>query len=170
MPITADPQQHADRRTDKSESSVLRLVTEDDLHDLEILDKEVFKDLAYEGHYLRILYNLFRTTWWVFECEGDLAGYALVGVSSDKSEAWLLGLAVSDPHQNKGIGRQLMERAVKVMVDSGVAIGKITVRPDNAAAYHLYRRFDFTQDGEERENYYLNGERRKVLHRHFATA
>jgi ribosomal protein S18 acetylase RimI-like enzyme len=146
----------------------LRPVAEDDLDALEILDKEVFDDLAYSKPYLRTFYNLFRKTWWVFEYEGDLVGYALVGPDSNNGEAWLLGLAVSARHRGKGLGKQLMERAVAMMLEAKIADGYITVRPDNAAAFRLYQEFGFTQVGDEVENYYGNGERRKVLHRSFA--
>lgn len=146
----------------------MRLVEEEDLPALETLDKEVFADLAYSMHYLRIFYNLFRKTWWVVDRDGDLTGYALAGLNSDNSEAWLLGLAVRPRHQGTGLGRKLMEHAVTAMRMAGVADCFITVRPDNAAAFRLYQEFGFTQVGDEVENYYGNGERRKVLYRSFA--
>ncbi|MEY9934461.1 ribosomal-protein-alanine N-acetyltransferase [Catenulispora sp. GP43] len=145
--------------------SSLRLVREDDLPGLEVLDKEVFDDLAYSMHYLRTFFNLFSSTWYVADCGGELAGYALVGPSSDKSGAWLLGLAVSSGHQGRGLGSELMTKAMEVFAEADVPYAYITVRPDNAAAEHLYQKFGFRQFGEEHENYYGNGERRKVLQR-----
>ncbi|GAA1966705.1 GNAT family N-acetyltransferase [Catenulispora subtropica] len=150
-----------------SDRDTVRLVEEHDLAALEVLDKEVFQDLAYSKHYLRTFYNLFRKTWFVVDRDGDLAGYALIGPDSDNREAWLLGLAVSERHQGHGLGRKLMRTAVDTMKDLGVADGFITVRPDNEAAFHLYESFGFLQDGEEREDYYGNGERRKVLRHSF---
>lgn len=143
----------------------LRLVREADLPGLEVLDKEVFDDLAYSMHYLRTFYNLFSSTWYVADCGGELAGYALVGPSSDNSGAWLLGLAVSSRHQGRGLGSELMTKAMEVFAEAHVPNAYITVRPDNAAAEHLYQKFGFAQLGEEHENYYGNGERRKVLQR-----
>ena len=148
-----------------SSGSCLRLVKESDLPHLEVLDKEVFDDLAYSMHYLRTFYNLFSSTWYVADHGGELAGYALVGPSSDKSGAWLLGLAVSGRHQGRGLGSELMAKAMEMFDKARVPKAYITVRPDNAAAYHLYQKFGFRQVGEERENYYGNGERRKVLER-----
>lgn len=148
-----------------SDSGLLRLVTEADLPGLEILDKEVFDDLAYSMHYLRTFYNLFSSTWYVADRDGELAGYALVGPSSDQTGAWLLGLAVSSRHQGRGLGSELMTKAMAVFAEARVPNAYITVRPDNAAAYHLYQKFGFRQLGEEHENYYGNGERRKVLQR-----
>lgn len=143
----------------------LRPVAEDDLAALEVLDKEVFKDVAYSMLYLKSLYLLFRKTWWVAEYQGDLAGYALVCPDSDNAEAWLMGLAVSERYQGGGLGRRLMSRAMELMMEAQVSDAYITVRPDNRAAYRLYRRFGFTQQGEERPDYYGTGEPRKVLHR-----
>lgn len=151
--------------TESSDSGFLRLVREEDLPGLEVLDKEVFDDLAYSMHYLRTFFNLFSKTWYVAECGGELAGYALVGPSSDQEGAWLLGLAVSSRHQGRGLGNELMAKAMQLFNDARVPNAYITVRPDNAAAYHLYQKFGFRQVGEEHENYYGNGERRKVLQR-----
>ncbi|MEZ0113201.1 ribosomal-protein-alanine N-acetyltransferase [Catenulispora sp. EB89] len=143
----------------------LRPVAEDDLAALEVLDKEVFKDVAYSMVYLKSLYVLFRRTWWVAEYEGDLTGYALVCPNSDNTEAWLMGLAVSERDQGKGVGRQLMQRALELMMEAHVSDAYITVRPDNQAAYRLYQRFGFAQQGDEQPDYYGTGEPRKVLHR-----
>lgn len=148
-----------------SDNGLLRLVGETDLAGLEILDKEVFNDAAYSMLYLRSMYNLFHKTWCVAQYEGDLAGYALVCPNSDNTEAWLMGLAVSGRYQGRGLGRRLMTRAMALMSEAGVSDAYITVRPNNSAAYHLYKAFGFTQQGEERENYYGTGEPRKVLHR-----
>ena len=163
--ITSGTLRSADGGT--SDPHLLRLVREDDLDALEVLDKEVFRDLAYSKRYLRIFYNLFHTTWYVVERDGELAGYALIGPTSDRSEAWLLGLAVGGRHQGHGLGHRLMTQTVNVMQDLGVADGRMTMRPDNAAALRLYNRFGFEQDGDEREDYYGNDEPRKVLRRRF---
>ncbi|MEY9854427.1 ribosomal-protein-alanine N-acetyltransferase [Catenulispora sp. GAS73] len=147
----------------------LRPVAEDDLAALEILDKEVFKDVAYSMVYLRSLFVLFNKTWLVAEYEGDLAGYALVCPNSDNTQAWLMGLAVSERYQGRGLGRQLMQGAMELMMEAKVSDAYITVRPDNKAAYHLYQRFGFIQQGDERPDYYGTGEPRKVLHRSLAS-
>ncbi|WP_194915439.1 GNAT family N-acetyltransferase [Catenulispora rubra] len=146
----------------------LRSVAEGDLATLEILDKEVFKDVAYSMVYLKSLFVLFNKTWLVAEYDDELAGYALVCPNSDNTEAWLMGLAVSERYQGKGLGRQLMEGAMELMRDAKVSDAYITVRPDNKAAYHLYQKFGFIQQGDERPDYYGTGEPRKVLHRSLA--
>src|ERR1041384_4201521 len=134
----------SDVSTRSAGEGLIRLASEKDLVALETLDKEVFADLAYSMHYLRTFFNLFRGSWWVADHSNDLAGYALVGLDSHNSEAWLLGLAVSARHQGKGLGKRLMDHAMAVMHEAGVNDGYITVRPDNAAAYHLYQSFGFT--------------------------
>ena len=144
-----------------------RLVRKRDFPALEVLDKEVFGELAYSMHLLRTFYNLFRKSWYVVDREGELAGYALVGPGFGTGESWLLGLAVSGRHQGHNLGNLLMDQAVKVMIDSGLPHGYITVRPENEAAKHLYRKFGFSQVGAEEPNYYGNGESREVLHRDF---
>ena len=162
--MTTIPAAHGSVDPRTSGNAHLRPVAEDDLADLEILDKEVFKNDAYSMLYLKSQYLMFHRTWWVAEYEDDLAGYALVCPNS-YNEAWLMGLAVRERYQGKGLGVLLMQRAMKLMMDAHVSDAYITVRPDNNAAYHLYQRFGFIQQGDERPNYYGNGEPRKVLHR-----
>ena len=72
---------------------------------------------------------------------------------------------MSSRHQGRGLGSALMTKAMEMFAAARVPNAYITLRPDNAAAYHLYQKFGFGQLGEEHENYYGNGERRKVLRR-----
>lgn len=153
----------ADRGT--VEYAPLRRVTEKDLPALKVLEKEIFLDLAYSMDLLRTFYNLFRATWYVADHAGDLAGYALVGLSSDNSDGWVLGLAVSGRHRGRGLGGKLMGRALASMMEHNVSDAYLTVRPGNDAARHIYHSFDFTQQGAAVPDYYGNGEPRDVLHR-----
>jgi ribosomal-protein-alanine N-acetyltransferase len=146
-------------------STPLRLVTEADLPALAIIEKEIFGDLAYSSHLLRTFYSLFRTTWYVAGHHHAPAGYALVGLSSDSGEGWLMGLAVRERYQGRGLGRRLMDRALTSMMECGVADAYLTVRPGNAAARRLYHSFAFAQQGETVPDYYGNGEPRDMLHR-----
>lgn len=143
----------------------LRRVALQDLPKLETLDKEVFGDLAYSMSLLRTFFGLFQTTWHVADHAGDLAGYALVGLSSTNREGWLLGLAVHHRHRGLGLGRKLMSRAMASMMEHKVDDAYLTIRPDNHTAHSIYHSFDFRQLGEEVPDYYGNGEPRAVLHR-----
>jgi [ribosomal protein S18]-alanine N-acetyltransferase len=143
----------------------LRLVALEDLRPLEILEKEVFHDLAYSMDLLRTFYNLYRTTWHVADHDGDLAGYALVGLSADSSDGWLLGLAVSSRYRRQGLGGKLMRRAMDSMMAYNVSDAYLTVRPDNDAAHRMYDEHGFVLHGEAVPDYYGNGEPREVLHR-----
>ncbi|WP_194896615.1 GNAT family N-acetyltransferase [Catenulispora pinisilvae] len=142
---------------------------EKDLAALELLDREVFDDAGHPLMYLTSLYLLFQQSWYVAEYDGDLAGYTLVCPNSDNSEVWLMGLAVSSEYQGKGIGRLLMDKAMELMMASGASDAYITVRPDNKAARHLYEAFEFTAEGEVRDNFYGNGDPYQVLQRSLVT-
>jgi [ribosomal protein S18]-alanine N-acetyltransferase len=148
-------------------SAPLRQVREEDLDALEKVDRDVFGDLAYDKHLLRTFFNLFREHWYVVDLDGELGGYVLIGHNSDSQEAWLLGLGVIDRYRGRGLGRKLMARADEVCSASRVRTAYITVRPDNAAAVHLYKSYGFTQEGPEKENYYGNQENRAVLRKDF---
>jgi len=147
-----------------NEYASLRRVLFEDLRALESLEKEVFLDLAYSRPYLRSLYDMFRTTWYVADHDGDLAGYALVGLASNKTDAWLQALAVGNRHQRQGLGSKLMDKALITMMEAGVTDAYLTVDPRNEAASRIYERFEFTLVREE-DDYYGNGEMRYVMHR-----
>jgi [ribosomal protein S18]-alanine N-acetyltransferase len=148
----------------------IRIAEERDLAALAVLDEEVFADVAYSRAYLRTLFDLFNETWYVAEDGGKLAGYSLVGFNPRNTQARLIGLAVASQYRGTGLGRRLMVEAEAAMVEHKVYDGYITVRPDNDAAKHLYDSFGFKQEGEEREDYYGNGEPRQMLHRSFRLA
>lgn len=143
----------------------LRLVALEDLPALAILDKEIFRDLAYSMHLLRTFYELCRSTWYVADHNGDLAGYALVGLSAYSRDGWLLGLAVGNRYRGRGLGGELMSRALLTMMEHDVINAYLTVRPQNDTARRIYDKFEFVQHGETVPDYYGNGEPRAVLHR-----
>jgi ribosomal-protein-alanine N-acetyltransferase len=148
----------------KADSARLRPVVLDDLPAVERLEKEVFLDLAYSMPYLRSLYDLFSSTWFVADDNGELAGYAVVGISSDKRTSWLLGLAVSDRYRRQGLGGRLMGKTLQTMMDADITDAFLTVRPHNDPARRIYHNFEFTLLRTER-NYYGNNEPREILHR-----
>jgi ribosomal-protein-alanine N-acetyltransferase len=160
-------------KTAKSATGVhapqLRPVRADDLPALEVLDKAAFRELAYNKHHLQTFFNLYRRDWYVIDDNHEPCGYVLVGLTSDGTEAWLLGLAVDGDHQGRGLGRILMAKALEIFEQAKVRTAYITVRPDNAAAVHLYKAAEFHQDGEPREDFYGNNEPRAVLRRDFPT-
>ncbi len=64
-----------------------------------------------------------------------------------------LGLMVAAGHRRKGIGRALLEQAVRWAGESGVTKLELHVFPHNAPAIALYERFGFVREGYRRGHY-----------------
>ena len=82
------------------------------------------------------------------------AGFVLVRIGGSDSE--ILTIAVMQAHQGSGIGRRLMEEALRLVYREGVDTLHLEVEADNAAAVGLYRSLDFETVGE-RKAYYSQG-------------
>lgn len=65
-------------------------------------------------------------------------------------------LIVSSTHRGKGVGRELVSRAVRAMADAGAAEAALEAEATNAAALRLYEGLGFLRD-KRLARYYLNG-------------
>jgi ribosomal-protein-alanine N-acetyltransferase len=85
------------------------------------------------------------------QMNGRLAGYSVFNWGA--GEAHLLNLCVRPDLQQRGLGRLLLDHAIKQarLLDCHVMF--LEVRPSNAAAARLYRRLGFEEVGE-RPGYY----------------
>lgn len=82
------------------------------------------------------------------------AGFVLVRVADTDSE--ILTIAVSRAVQGEGIGRRLMEEALRLVYREGVETLHLEVEAENTVAVGLYRSLDFEAVGE-RKAYYGQG-------------
>jgi ribosomal-protein-alanine N-acetyltransferase len=82
---------------------------------------------------------------------GDVAGYVIAQDAADEGE--ILNLAVATDRQRRGVGRQLVERALGTLGDRGVERVFLEVRQSNAAARALYASLGFGEVGR-RARYY----------------
>jgi ribosomal-protein-alanine acetyltransferase len=78
-------------------------------------------------------------------------GFLLVRTAGDEAE--VLTLAVAPAHRRRGIGRLLMDEAMRRLYADRVRALFLEVAEDNAAAIALYRRLGFHKAGN-RPNYY----------------
>jgi len=53
-------------------------------------------------------------------------------------------LYVAEGHRREGIGRALLDAAIKLFEDRGVTLGYVWTRPENEAAVKLYQEVGFT--------------------------
>jgi ribosomal-protein-alanine N-acetyltransferase len=88
---------------------------------------------------------------WVVECRGEIAGYTVVMVAA--GEAHLLNLSVAAPWQRRGIGREVLNFAVRLARDCGAGKILLEVRPSNEAAIALYLSSGFAEIARRRSYY-----------------
>ncbi|MCX7891905.1 MAG: ribosomal protein S18-alanine N-acetyltransferase [Burkholderiales bacterium] len=88
---------------------------------------------------------------WGLWVDGALAGYAVMMLGPD--EAHLLNLSVAAPHQRRGLASRMLGHLFAVAREHGARRLFLEVRPSNAAARALYRRFGFDRVGLRRGYY-----------------
>jgi ribosomal-protein-alanine N-acetyltransferase len=88
---------------------------------------------------------------WVCHEAGTMIGYGVLMMALD--EADLLNITVLPEHQRRGLGSDLLCQLFEIARAHGAARMLLEVRPSNAAALALYRRFLFSEIGR-RKGYY----------------
>ena len=87
----------------------------------------------------------------VYEADGEMLGYVVLMPAVD--EAQLLDISIAAAHQRKGLGRKLLEEAMKIARGMNMRRVLLEVRPSNVAALGLYRVAGFSQIGLRRGYY-----------------
>ena len=91
----------------------------------------------------------------VYKENGKIIGYCIFMTAADEGE--ILRIAVIPEARMKGIGRKLLDDAVKIMASRGANEIFLEVRASNASAISLYEKYGFLKTGI-RKNYYENKE------------
>lgn len=95
---------------------------------------------------------------------GELAGFAFLKMRDylpSQSPSAELGVVVSDPFQNRGLGSRLIKRLLELARRGGIREVFLSVLPDNSRAIHLYRKFGFRFVGEASD--YWRGRRLRAM-------
>lgn len=87
----------------------------------------------------------------VAEVEGEVVAFALLWLVAD--EMHLVNFAVLPALRRAGIGRKLMNEAVRQALDHGVRRMTLEVRDSNEAARRLYEEFGFVEVALRRDYY-----------------
>ncbi|EAR23209.1 ribosomal protein S18-alanine N-acetyltransferase [Nitrococcus mobilis] len=81
----------------------------------------------------------------------QIVGYVVLRYGA--GEAHILNIAVGPQWQNRGFGRNLLQRTLRQSARFGAQTLFLEVRPSNAAALHLYRSVGFCVVGRRRDYY-----------------
>jgi ribosomal-protein-alanine N-acetyltransferase len=82
------------------------------------------------------------------------AGFILYRLAADEAE--ILSVAVKQENRRRGIGRRLIEEALRHAYREGASGIHLEVEDSNHAAIALYRGVEFRESGR-REGYYVQG-------------
>lgn len=102
---------------------------------------------------------------WVAEIDNLAVGLGVLSVRGGKQRhVGILGLTVAEAYRRKGIGRALMEEAIKT-ADSQLALARLElhVLPENKAAIQLYESLGFSLEGRMRRAFIYQGRQSDLL-------
>ena len=87
----------------------------------------------------------------VVEQDETLLGHAVLSAAA--GEAHLLNITVAPAHQNRGVGRRLLRRMLRLAAEHGADTVFLEVRTSNTAAQQLYQSEGFCEVGRRRGYY-----------------
>lgn len=147
-------------------SPVLRAARHADMHAIGRLEADIFGEDVYPPFFFRQAMDLWPDLLVVAEQEGRLLGYALGGIGQDRSQGWLLSLAVLPEARGLGLAERMLLRLEQGLTAQGTARVRLTVDPANPAQ-RLYLRLGYALLAEE-PDYFGAGEDRLLLEKPLA--
>ncbi len=147
---------------------VLRVARHTDMHAIWQIDVNVFGEDVYPGFFFRQAMDLWPELLLVAELDGKLLGYALGGLGQDRSQGWLLSLAVLPEARGFGLAERMMLQVEQSLLTLGIERVRLTVDPANPAQ-RLYFRLGYQQLAKERD-YFGPGEDRLLLEKRLGCA
>jgi ribosomal-protein-alanine N-acetyltransferase len=83
--------------------------------------------------------------------DGKIVGYCGVVMAADEGD--ITNVSVDKQHQNRGVGKQLLETLIQKTQEAGIKKLFLEVRESNTRAIHLYEKMGFVQNGMRRHYY-----------------
>jgi ribosomal protein S18 acetylase RimI-like enzyme len=142
----------------------IRLARIEDLDRLLALENRCFEHDRLSRRSFRHFLSSDTASCMVVERAGELLGYAVVLFHGRTALARLYSMAVAPEHQGQGLGRVLLEAAETAALDSGAAVMRLEVHPQNFAAIALYRRAGYLEFGVYRGFYEDDSDALRMQH------
>jgi ribosomal protein S18 acetylase RimI-like enzyme len=87
----------------------------------------------------------------VWRRESRVVGFCCVSIYNEGTTLWIREIAVDPAYQGKGIGKNLMEKAIRYGVEAGAIKGFLAADILNKNAISLYKKYDFLVKDVESE-------------------
>ncbi|MGY3903686.1 GNAT family N-acetyltransferase [Aeromonas lusitana] len=145
---------------------LLRVARHADMQAIGRLDADVFGEEVYPTFFFRQAMDLWPDLLIVAELDGKLLGYALGGMGQDRSQGWLLSLAVLPEARGFGLAERMMLQVEQGLAALQTTSVRLTVDPANPAQ-RLYYRLGYALLAEE-PGYFGPGEDRLLLEKRLA--
>lgn len=143
----------------------IRKVTKADIPALVAVEQGIYGATGFNNYYFRQMLDLYPDLLWVCDTgDDDLAGYALGAIGQQRQTGWVLSLAVSEAHRDKGLAKQLTQVLLESLDNCGCEEVLLTVSEENQAAVGLYKKLGFAEHAHETD-YYGPGTNRLVMRR-----
>lgn len=140
----------------------MRTARPGDLYRIAELEGLLFGQTGFSHSVLLQLYGTSGEAWLVAEDLQGVWGYALTARAMDDPRVgWILALGVHFERQGEHIGRALLDESIVELRSRDMDTIKLTVEPDNRAAYGLYSQAGFKDTGQFKE--VGDGRPRKIL-------
>jgi RimJ/RimL family protein N-acetyltransferase len=125
-----------------------------------ILTSAGWRSVADERRYLKTVQRYADAAVYVVEDDGRIVGRLSLSRDPHPSSQHVadLGLMVAAEYRRRGIGRALLEQAVRWAQESGVRKLELHVFPWNEPAVALYESFGFEREGLRSAHYARDGE------------
>ena len=135
----------------------------DDIARLAFFEKQLYDNDAYSSLFFYQALRQWPRGFLTIKSDEKVAGYSLI-VPLDGSRATLMSLLIGKSFQGQGLGRILLEQAIKSAAESSWKTLELSVAPDNAAAIKLYKQTGFSVI-ETIQDYLGPGEDRLIMSR-----
>lgn len=140
----------------------MRTARPGDLYRIAELESLLFGSTGFSLSALLQLFGTSGEAWLVAEDLQGVWGYALTARGMDDPRVgWILALGVHPERQGEHIGRALLDESIVELRSRDMNTIKLTVAPDNRAAYGLYEQARFKDTGQFKE--VGDGKPRKIL-------
>ena len=131
-------------QADKSDAPVtVQAATSEDIARIAFFEKQLYDNDAYSSLFFYQALRQWPRGFLTIKSDEKVAGYSLI-VPLDGSRATLMSLLIGKSFQGQGLGRILLEQAIKSAAESSWKTLELSVAPDNAAAIKLYKQTGFS--------------------------